>query len=71
MKDQLKIDLLEVLVKHNVLPDTFLRNEIIRQKYDDLRTRGIKSKEARENLADEYFTSVKTIETIIYAKEAS
>lgn len=69
MKEELQIDLLEVLVKHNVVPLTVLRNEKIKMEYNNLRTGGVKSKEARRLLAEKYFTSDKNIESILYGKK--
>ena len=68
MKDELHIDLLEVFVKHHVVPETALRNEKIRMEYKKMKTDGIKPKEARAKLAEKYFTSEKNIETILYSR---
>ena len=66
MTNELKIDLLAVLVKHKLIPETQLRNEVIRTKYAEYRSSGMKGKAAREKLADEHFTSIKNIEFILY-----
>jgi hypothetical protein len=69
MNSKLKIDLLEVLTKHNVIPETYLRNEKIMCRYIELRENGVKGKDAREQVASEFFTSIKTVERALYAKE--
>ncbi|MBU1095815.1 MAG: hypothetical protein KKB34_04975 [Bacteroidetes bacterium] len=68
MDKDLKLDLLRVFVKHDVLPETAVRNEEIIIKYKELRESGITGKEARHKLAEEYFTSIKNIEFILYGK---
>ncbi len=69
MKDELQIDLLEVFVKHKVVPLTVLRNEKIKVEYRKMKEEGIKPKEARALLAEKYFTSEKNIETILYSRK--
>lgn len=69
MTEKLTLDLLEVLVKHNVIPQavlTSLRNEKIKISYRCLRNEGKTGKEAREHLANINFLSEKQIETILY-----
>ena len=69
MNEELKLDLLEVFVKHNVIPVTILRNEKIKYEYHELRERGAKGKTARLALAEKYFVSEKNIENILYTKK--
>lgn len=69
MKKELKLDLLRVLVKHDILPETYLRNEEITVEYKELREAGVKGKDAREQLAEKHFTSIKNIEFILYGKK--
>ena len=69
MEKELRFDLLRVLVKHGILPETFLRNEEIKNTYAELRETGVKGKDAREQLADKYFISAKSIEFILYGKK--
>ncbi len=69
MKDDLHLELLEVFVKHNVVPGIVLRNEKIRFEYLKMKNEGIKPKTARANLAGKYFISEKCVETILYYKK--
>jgi hypothetical protein len=68
MKDELHIDLLEVFVKHRIVPMISLRNERIRQEYKTMKDEGIKAKNARIFLSEKYFLSEKNIESILYGK---
>lgn len=69
MKDDLHLELLEVFVKHRVVPDIVLRNERIRLEYKKLKEDGMKPKEARVSLAGKYYISEKSLETILYFKK--
>ncbi len=72
MSDKLTTDLLEVLVKHELVPSsvlTALRNEKIKIEYKKLRDNGRAGKEARAELADKNFLSEKQIETILYGNK--
>lgn len=69
MKSELKIDLLEVLVKHGVLPESYVRNEKINIEYRKLRDDGATGKAAREQLAEKYLISVKLVEYALYGKK--
>lgn len=69
MNDELRFDLIKVLIKHKILPETFLRNEEIIIEYRNLRDAGVKGKEAMKQLSEKYFTSTKNIEFIIYEKK--
>jgi hypothetical protein len=51
------------------VPDIVLRNERIRLEYSKMKGDGIKPKTARANLAEKYFISEKSIETILYFKK--
>lgn len=68
MKDELHIDLLEVFVKHRIVPQISLRNERIRHEYKAMKDEGIKAKAARIFLSEKYFLSEKNIESILYGK---
>lgn len=68
MKDELHIDLLEVFVKHQIVPVISLRNERIRLEYKRMKEEGIKPKEARRSLAEKYYISEKNIESILYTR---
>lgn len=68
MTDDLKLDLMQVFVKHEVVPETWLIHEKIRINYKQLRKAGVKGKDAREQLAEENFTSIKNVEKILYGK---
>jgi hypothetical protein len=71
MKEELHIDLLEVFVKHQLVPEISLRNEKIRMEYRQMKEEGIKPKDARFSLAEKYFISEKNIESILYKKRNS
>ena len=68
MKDELHIDLLEVFVKHRIVPQISLRNEKIRCEYKTMKEEGVKPKAARASLAEKYFISEKNIESILYGR---
>lgn len=70
MESALILDLLVVLEKHNVIPAYFLRNERIRLEFKMMRADGTSSKLVKDELADRYNVSVKTIEVIVYGKDA-
>lgn len=69
MKDELHIDLLEVFVKHKIVPEISLRNERIRQEYREMKESGIKPKYARASLAEKYYVSEKNLESILYTRK--
>lgn len=69
MENELVVELLEVLNKHMALPPVLLRNEKIKLQYKKLRAEGMKSLDAREKLAEEFFIDVKSIEKVIYARK--
>ena len=58
-------DILEVLVKHKVLD----RTALIQVKYKDMRRSGIKAKQARNMLADDYCLSESTIQYYLYHRK--
>jgi len=63
-------DLLELLVRHKVIPAsviTELRNIDIRAQYVVLKNK-IGSRPAMEKLSEEYFTSVDNIDRIVYPR---
>ena len=69
---ELEFDLLKVLDKHKKLPESLkltLRDAEIRQIYFSEKKKGKKGREIREQLAEEYFTSVNNIEKILYNKK--
>jgi hypothetical protein len=68
VEKKLLLDLLTVLHKHGVIGNNVLRNEKIRQEYEELRRTGIKGKIAREKIADKNNIDMKTVEAIIYKK---
>lgn len=70
MESALILDILEVLEKHNVLPAYLLRNERIKVEYKKMRQEGVSCKKAKEDLSDRHNVSVKTIEVIVYGKDA-
>ena len=71
METELKIDLLKVLAKHNIIPDNYVRNEEIRRDYKILKSGGMTGKEARQSLAEKNFCSIKNIEAILYGHKAN
>lgn len=67
---EIEKDLIEVLIKHDVIDEDSLRDYRIRKRYKFLRDiERKKGKEAREILANEFNLSEKTIEYIIYLKK--
>jgi len=63
-------ELMELLVKHKVIPSsviTELRNIDIRAQYCVLKNK-IGSRPAMEKLSEEYFTSVDNIDKIVYPR---
>jgi|GEM_PF-2163225 len=66
IKSGLEFDLMEVFVKHNLLPETQLRNAKIRYEFEQLKETGIPITEAKQQLADQYFIGYKSIENIVY-----
>lgn len=64
--NDLILDLMEVFVRHSLVPASHLRNLKIQQEYDELRKSGIPGKEAKEQLSQKYFLGIKSIEYIIY-----
>ena len=69
MTNELKFDLIRVMVKHGIVSETYLRNEEIISEYKELRDAEMKGKEARLHLANKYCTSIKNIEFILYGKK--
>lgn len=68
MNQELETELLELLNKHNQLGN-YSRNKTIREKYKQMREGGMSGKAARKKLAEEFFLSEKTIETVLYKKK--
>lgn len=72
MQDELTKDILNVLVKHNVIPSSvpvWIRDNEIRQEYNNAKVNEDTKnnlKIVREHLAQKYFLSEKQIETILY-----
>ena len=63
-------DILEVLIKHNVVDKRSLRNFLIRQRYSELYgIQKMKSKDARRQIAEEFNLGEKTIEYILYLQK--
>ena len=65
---ELMIEILEVFSQHNVIPYKIFRDFKIRREYRMLLFQGIKSFDAIEQIANEYFISSKMVESVIYAK---
>ncbi|MEW6196686.1 MAG: hypothetical protein AB1521_16180 [Bacteroidota bacterium] len=63
-------DLLDVLIKHNIIDKYSVRNFLIRKRYSELyQNQKMKSKDARRLIANEFNLSEKTIEYIIYLQK--
>lgn len=63
-------DILEVLIKHQVVDKRSLRNFLVRQRYSELYTvNKMKSKDARRKLSEEFNLGEKTIEYILYLQK--
>jgi hypothetical protein len=68
MQDLLRIKVLEALVEDGTVPENILRDELIRQEYF-IRLKDepeIKKGELRNELANKYNTSIKTVEIALY-----
>jgi len=61
-------DLIDVLERHGLINENGIRNFRIRKEFYEMRDNGFSSKEAREQLAEKYFMSLKNIDRIIYGK---
>jgi len=66
LNDLLRIDLINVFVEHKMLPEIVLRNEKIRYEFNELKNSGMSSNEAKMQLSEKYFLSIKAIEYIVY-----
>ncbi len=67
---ELITDILEVLLRHNVVDKRSLRNFLVRQRYSELYdSQKMKSKDARKKIADEFNLGEKTIEYILYLQK--
>jgi hypothetical protein len=69
LNETLVADILDVLVKHNVVDRHSLRNHEIRRRYRELRFKGVSCKKSRETVASEFSLTEKSIEQIIYSKK--
>lgn len=69
MTKEFILDILRVCTKHGYLPDTIVRNFKIQVEYKELRYMGMSGKDAREKLSNDYCTSIKNIESILYGKK--
>jgi len=67
--EDFKLDLIELLERHKILPGKIARNEKINIRYRILKRELKNGKLAREKLADENCTSIKNIESILYPKK--
>lgn len=68
--DKLINEILDMLIKNNVVNPLSLRNFTIRQRYHELyHVRKMKSKDARKQLADEFNLGEKSIEHILYLQK--
>jgi len=68
MEDSLRLDLLNVFAKHGIVSENSIRNELIKNEFLELKEKGLRPKDAREQLSDKYFLGLKSIEKIIYEK---
>lgn len=73
MNDEIFIEIgkaaYKILTDRGLVPELQIRDEAIREEYNDLRRSGVKGSEAREQLADKYFLGMKAIEKILYGKK--
>jgi hypothetical protein len=69
MTKEFVLDVLSVFTKYKYLPNNFVRNFKIQIEYKELRDSGMSGKEAREKLSNDYCTSIKNIEFILYGKK--
>ena len=69
MKETLHLDLLEVLVRHGVVPENIFRNEKIRMEYAKMKNEGTKLKYVKESLSAKYCISEKGLDSILYPKK--
>ncbi|MEW6507200.1 MAG: hypothetical protein AB1432_05585 [Bacteroidota bacterium] len=69
MPKEFVLDILSVCAKHKYLPDNIVRNFKILSEYKELRLNGMSGKDAREKLSNDYCTSIKNIEFILYGKK--
>ncbi len=60
------IEIVEVCVKHEVVPESVLRNMRIRKDFHALRAAGKMAKEILIILSEKYFLSEKSIDAIVY-----
>lgn len=65
----LEKDLIDLLLKHNVVDEHSLRDYRIKSKYKELRKEGMSGIKARKNLADQFNIGLKSIEYILYSKK--
>lgn len=68
-KDEILIELMEVLEKHGLIGFTQLRNAKMRHDFKELRRSGRRSKAIKEYLAEKYFVSIKTVDGVVYDKK--
>lgn len=69
IKEEILIELMEVLEKHGLIAFTALRNARMKHEFHQLRKTGMRSKLIKEYLAEKYFVSVKTIEGVVYGRK--
>jgi hypothetical protein len=65
----LENDIIEVLLKHNIVNEHSLRDYRIKTDYKKYREDGLTGKEARIKLSEENNLGLKTIEYILYNKK--
>ncbi len=61
--------IINLLIEHDVVNAQALRDFRVKTRYKLLREQGLSGKEARLKLAEEEFTSEKTIQYILYGKK--
>jgi len=61
-------DLLNVFVSHEMIHGSKIRSLEIELRYNELLLNGMRAKDARYKVADEFFRSEKSIQSIIYKK---
>ena len=58
-----------IMIKHNIISETQIRNDIIIAEFRSLKCKGMSSKKAREILCNKYFISYANMLKIIYPKK--
>ena len=69
MEREIVIGMLKVLVKYNIIPARYLREQEIKKDYKDLLSDGLPGGKAKQKLSEKYCMSYKNVEVILYKKK--